>query len=966
MDSDKQFQEDLTYFGFSSCKDSELNRKEVTVRYYKLAKLNHPDKAGGSDKAFQNILDVYRRITDYLDKKDKSNNSGDVHPEKNFFMKNNFPKQKMSSTLVILQNEYSKQWQHVLSDVFGEGSPIANGVDGRIFKSGKLTITLYVKPKSDGKTKLHIQGLNVDSQLDFIFTEMPSIYKKVCQMADEKSLESRDCDNCDFNSSKIGVLMEHIQKKHILSEKEKAKLFYKSNINQTFTCEVCDFKADKIGKVKLHMRKHNKQSGRNKVKKYETLKTIDVIETVSIDYKIDADTEALLQEDTSITDSIDKEKDTITITAEKADSARTDVIEEVASKTNTKSESENVQMVGLYSCNKCDYDTENSRELEVHNVQNVHSIKNKSFNIIENDEEEGIPEESFICGQCSKCFESLTQCEEHIIAHNHKCYKCEFETKDSSELKRHEVQEHKFLKCKKESHKGKCKNIPVEAKTIKCDQCSKTFDDSNLINTHACSISCDQCEFIARDVSGMVEHIRLIHSQPLNCNFCDFEAESRVQLAEHTLHYHEDRTVLNTLADQVDDVKKSFELFETFKVEMENAMKAIIQNQNSLKQELFVIRNNQIKDSKITKIESMIGSLSTAMNDIVCKSASSQKENPPSPTPYEGPSRASTPEPPARTPTSPPTRPSVPQPTRSLPSVVTRQEEEFSKILLVGDSISSNLDITALEKATQSKLVTAKAYSSVHDTVSNNAKQAARFPASNFTDVIPAQLSKGKYKSLIIQSGSVDITNFNTKGNPSQFLEYFKQETVLSARNLFTSAENALSAQPSLNTVVIMKQIPRYDPPKVDPLCLKPALSQLYNNTITELWMNSPLKNRIVIGNHNIECTGAIKEARYRETKSGRFDGIHLYGSSGRKTYTLSVLNILKAAQLTSSEFDYHQSCAQYKYQTRQMRYQHGQNNVCKQTQDTDIRPVYRQQRGYTVPITNRFNTLSNLNQGNW
>ena len=123
--------------------------------------------------------------------------------------------------------------------------------------------------------------------------------------------------------------------------------------------------------------------------------------------------------------------------------------------------------------------------------------------------------------------------------------------------------------------------------------------------------------------------------------------------------------------------------------------------------------------------------------------------------------------------------------------MVTRQEEEFSKILLVGDSISSNLDITALEKATQSKLVTAKAYSSVHDTVSNNAKQAARFPASNFTDVIPAQLSKGKYKSLIIQSGSVDITNFNTKGNPSQFLEYFKQETVLSARNLFTSAEKA-------------------------------------------------------------------------------------------------------------------------------------------------------------------------------
>ena len=151
-------------------------------------------------------------------------------------------------------------------------------------------------------------------------------------------------------------------------------------------------------------------------------------------------------------------------------------------------------------------------------------------------------------------------------------------------------------------------------------------------------------------------------------------------------------------------------------------------------------------------------------------------------------------------------------------------------------------------------------------------------------------------------------------------MKYFKQEAVMSAKNIFAAGVNALTQQPLLQKVVIMKQIPRYDPTEFDPLSLKPALSQLFNSSLTELWMKCPQRNKIVIGNHNIDCNGAIKESRYREPKTGRMDGIHMLGNSGRKFYTLSVLNILRAAQLTSSEHDYHQSCAQYQYQTRQQR----------------------------------------------
>ena len=116
---------------------------------------------------------------------------------------------------------------------------------------------------------------------------------------------------------------------------------------------------------------------------------------------------------------------------------------------------------------------------------------------------------------------------------------------------------------------------------------------------------------------------------------------------------------------------------------------------------------------------------------------------------------------------------------------------------------------------------------------------------------------------------------------------------------------------------MILKQTPRYDPHTVDPLSMKPALSQLFNNTMMDMWMNSPMKDKIFVGSHNIDCSGAIQSARYRHTKTGRFDGVHLYGSSGSKAYTLSVLNILRSANLISSEHEYHLSCAQYKYQNR-------------------------------------------------
>ena len=171
-----------------------------------------------------------------------------------------------------------------------------------------------------------------------------------------------------------------------------------------------------------------------------------------------------------------------------------------------------------------------------------------------------------------------------------------------------------------------------------------------------------------------------------------------------------------------------------------------------------------------------------------------------------------------------------------------------------------------------------------------------------------------------------------------------------------------------------MKQIPRYDLLSVDPLSLKPALSQLFNNTLTELWMSCLQKDKIFIGNHNLDCTGAIKESRYRESKTGRYDGIHLIGNSGKISYTKSVLSILSNAGVTDQDYEFHKSCPQSMRQNRKNT-QYRRSKA--PTRYTETGGSYRQNRRdeygveseYTVPTRNRFESFSSFsshNQGNY
>ena len=75
-----------------------------------------------------------------------------------------------------------------------------------------------------------------------------------------------------------------------------------------------------------------------------------------------------------------------------------------------------------------------------------------------------------------------------------------------------------------------------------------------------------------------------------------------------------------------------------------------------------------------------------------------------------------------------------------------------TKMVWVGDSIAHHIDFEDIEKAVKTKIKKKKAYGSVK-------ASSQKFPDSNFTDVVPRELSGQQADILVMQASSVDLTN---------------------------------------------------------------------------------------------------------------------------------------------------------------------------------------------------------------
>ena len=316
-----------------------------------------------------------------------------------------------------------------------------------------------------------------------------------------------------------------------------------------------------------------------------------------------------------------------------------------------------------------------------------------------------------------------------------------------------------------------CKHFKVKhAQTFKCDQCGNSFPDVQTLKDHLDArhclhpqiepFPCEWCGLYFLSFGLLEQHVQNFHQQhkPERCHYCSETFITVEELQSHMRGEHEEIVILCTMARQVDDMNDKF-------LELMNKIDKLEENSNSMKQELFILRNEQKNNRE----------------NFIDKKELSKAETKPTPNTHKVTKR---------------------EKSINLPKETSAKKPQIveKKTLFVGDSVSDVTDFHALEEATETKIVHVKAYSAVFDEISNDAKISARFPKRNFTDVIPAALEKEEFRNVIVQSGSVDITNLQTKTEVEKNFDYFHQQSVMSAQNLFLACENALRSHSNIET----------------------------------------------------------------------------------------------------------------------------------------------------------------------
>ena len=70
-------------------------------------------------------------------------------------------------------------------------------------------------------------------------------------------------------------------------------------------------------------------------------------------------------------------------------------------------------------------------------------------------------------------------------------------------------------------------------------------------------------------------------------------------------------------------------------------------------------------------------------------------------------------------------------------------------------------------------------------------------------------------------------------------------------------------------------------------------MAKFANSTIYQLWLASPLKNKMRVGKYLLDCSDDLMRTRYTDDKTKKFDGVHMYGYFGRRAFTRSLTRIL-------------------------------------------------------------------------
>ena len=302
-----------------------------------------------------------------------------------------------------------------------------------------------------------------------------------------------------------------------------------------------------------------------------------------------------------------------------------------------------------------------------------------------------------------------------------------------------------------------------------------------------------------------------------------------------------------------------------------------------------------------------------------------------------------------------------------------------------GTSLSNALNTEKLEKDTNVEVKVVKAYC---------IQPEGKFPDLNFTETVPAELEYDTPDTIVLESGSIEITNLDVKkammDTSKDLKEYEKEWTEKvekDSENVFNIALKMTEKHKNMK-IIILKRLPRFDSKNQDPTSIKRRLSVFANSVYDHLYFKSGCPINIKIAELNLATEYPyLKKIIMGNPENSEYDGIHLRGSDSSRHFTYRAAQLKKSTngyahaeeanlnsktnlknntaryptQRQSKDYD-HTTCPQAKYQNRRLQsavrgkksVQSAQSEQYRVSQKNDTLYVYN------IPTKNSFHALGN------
>ena len=538
------------------------------------------------------------------------------------------------------------------------------------------------------------------------------------------------------------------------------------------------------------------------------------------------------------------------------------------------------------------------------------------------------------------------------------CPLCNLKSKNSDTLKSHIVNVHTNVKSKENPEE----QIQIES-TETCTKCSlcNFIGEQNELKEHTEKKHGPKITF--GDSRDLDIHIEGVHSnsinEPFQCAQCRCVVKDKKELEDHMIESHEDKVLLHTIATEVNQMHKNQELHNSLLRDVFTVLESIFENQNIIKQELLINRNQTTNTTKKSDTkEKDIEKIETKKNDTKSDNVKKNEDV---------------------------------EEKKLTEDDIPRKNSHKHNITWIGTSLSKVLDKKKVEKDLDVDLKAVKAYC---------IKKEGRFPEENFEEVVPDIIKDAQIDTLVLEAGNIEISNLEVNnalmdaGNDIEEVKKEWFETVEDAsKSLFKIAENSVATNPKMN-VVILKRTPRFDKSSKD-IGIKAKLSEFANRVYDQCLIKSSNSKRIHIADIKlgVENNKFLKELIYGQPENPRYDGIHLEGSGASRHFTYKAVQALKhivpnKSLLRSQPTDhtrcpqaqyqrYHTRCPQAQYQREQLIKQRGKEviqseqyvsyaSAVKNSGHTQNSSLGAQRNCFSIPTRNRFEQLSRNSQENW